>query len=38
VNPHPIGFASNCRNRMRANPQACYKCHTPEDTNLIPCR
>ena len=38
VNPHPIGFKSTCKNRMRANPQTCYKCHTPTDPNLFPCR
>ncbi len=39
VNPHPINFKSNCRTRMRANPNTCTRgCHTANDPVLDLCR
>lgn len=38
VNPHPVGFASRCRQALRQNARPCLTCHAPSDPELLKCR
>lgn len=37
-NPHPVGFASRCRQALRQNARPCLTCHAPNAPELLKCR